>query len=88
MKPTVIIRYDDNGTQWIITDVPVRVLCIDERCPNDRVYEYTIATIGAEAVSALIGSDTIGNRHDGTPSQARAEAIVNGGKPALEIVKA
>jgi hypothetical protein len=87
VEPTVIIRYNEDGSQDIISDVPVRVLCIDERCPGDRVYRYTIDTIGGEAVSALIGSDTIGTRHDGTPAQARAEAIRNGGKPALEIVK-
>ena len=87
MIPTVIIHFDKDGNETIISDVPVRVLCIDERCSTDRVYQHEVETLGSDFVETLIGDSTIGHLNDGTPAQARAEALVNGGKPALEIVR-
>jgi hypothetical protein len=83
----VIIHYDKDGAETIISDEPVTVLSIDERCQSDRVYRRQVETLGYEFVATLVGDSMIGHRHDGSSTQARAEAIVNGGKPALEIVK-
>lgn len=84
---TVVIHFDKDGNETIISDVPVTVLSIDERAPMDRVYRREVETLGYEFVATLVGDCTIGHLSDASPAQARAEAIVNGGKPALEIVK-
>lgn len=84
---TVVIHYDAEGVMSVLTDVPVTILSIDERCRNDRVYQMDAPNVGREFVEALIGESTIGHRHDGSQAEARAETLVNGGKPHLEIVK-
>jgi hypothetical protein len=87
MKPTVVIHYDAEGVMSVFSDVPVTVLSISEACRNDRVYRMDAPAVGIEFIEALIGESKIGHRHDGSQADARAEALVNGGKPALEIVK-
>jgi len=87
MNPTVIIHIDRDGIDTIISDVPVTVLNVDERAPSDRVYRRKVEAVGQEFIASVIGDSTVGHFDDESPAQARAVALVNGGKPALEIVK-
>ena len=87
MKPTVIIHYDKDSFQHVISDVPVTVITIDDRTPADRVYRHQDNDMGAEFIEALIGESAIGHAGDGSAAEARAHRLANGGKPALEIVK-
>jgi len=87
MNPTVIIHIDADGIDTIISDVPVTVLTVDERAPSDRVYRRKVDAVGQEFIAVVVGDCMIGHIDDGSPAQARAVSLVNGGKPALEIVK-
>jgi hypothetical protein len=87
MKPTIVIHYDIEGDMSVFADADVTVLSIDERCRGDRVYRMKAPNVGREFIDTLVGDSMVGHRDDRSPAQARAEAIVNGGKPALEIVK-
>lgn len=63
--PTVIVRYDDDGEIEFYAEGIVRFLVIDERAPDDRVYEvrdrYT-----REQIMSLIGDDDVGHQFDGS----------------------
>ncbi len=87
MTPTVIIHIDEDGIDTIISDVPVTVLNVDERAPSDRVYRRKVEAVGQEFIAAVIGDCMVGHFDDGSPAQARAQTLVNGGKPKLEIVE-
>lgn len=84
---TVVIHYDAEGVMSVFADGPVTVLSIDERCRRDRVYRMEAPDVGREFIDVLVGDCMIGHKDDSSPQQARAQAIVNGGKPALEVVK-
>lgn len=85
--PRVIIHHDADGVTSILSDVPVEVLEITEVAPDDRVYRRKVSAVGAEFIACLIGSSPIGHADDNSPAQRRTEALVNGGRPALSIVR-
>jgi hypothetical protein len=61
----VVLRFDENGEQTyhVIGDT-VRFFIVDERSPNDRVYEW-VDREQADAIKAILGDDRIGSRQDG-----------------------
>ena len=63
--PTVIVRYDEDGEVEFYAEGDVRLLIVDERCSDGRVYEITDRYTRAQ-VADIIGDDKIGTRFDGS----------------------
>jgi len=63
--PIVIVRYDDDGEIEFYAEGDVRLLIVDERAPDDRVYEVHNRHT-REQVEGIIGDDRIGTRFDGS----------------------
>lgn len=85
----VVVRFDEQGEMHytVIGDERVRLFIVDDRCPNDRVYEW-LERAPKSAFREIVGEDeTIGSRDD-----ARHEAIAakiraaRDGRPHLEPV--
>ena len=86
MEPTVIVRFDADVELSFHAIGDVRFLVVDERVPNDRVYEITDRKT-PEAIAAIIGDSEIHSKHDARhPAiEARIIAFVEG-KPHLRPV--
>lgn len=88
--PIIIIRHNPEvlgGIEYYVeASADVRVFVVDERCPNDRVYELTQRFERAELLG-MIGESEIGHAGD-----ARHKAVTNrinaavDGKPHLRSV--
>ena len=83
----VILRFDENGNWSVHNSAGVRVFCVDENSPDDRVYEMT-NTDTEQAAAAIIGDSPIGHisdeRQPGIEARIR-EAVT--GEPRLKIVE-
>lgn len=90
-KPLVVIHFDEHGwprpcVEQAALDL-VRVIFVDDRVPEDHVYELTTAG-PPEELRELLGDHPIGSKND-----ARHAAIENRiiadmtGKPMLSLVK-
>ncbi len=60
-----IVRFDENGeiSYHVASDARFRLFIVDERCPNDRVYEWLPRCDNA-AAKAILGDDEIGSSAD------------------------
>lgn len=63
----VVVHYDEDGEVSFYVEPGVTLLIVDERAPNDRVYEYYDRSTRAE-VDAVLGDSKIGKRFDGSPA--------------------
>lgn len=59
-----IVHFDERGEISFHVEGDVRLLIIDERVPDDRVYEVTDRSTPSE-IDAIVRDDKIGNRFDG-----------------------
>lgn len=89
MDSAVIVRFTQEGElEYLVSpDERVRLFIVDERCPNDRVYEWTQRVAPSEIV-AVLGDDPIGHSKD--ERHAAIAHVINayvGGKPRLSVVK-
>lgn len=66
----VVIHFDERGKPTYYVEGGARLLIIDERAPNDRVYEFSDRSTAAE-IDDIIGDDTVGSRFDGSPAARR-----------------
>lgn len=72
IKSVVIVRFDERGEQtYHVAGDSVAFFIVDERAPNDRVYEWLPRDSKAD-ISAIIGDSAIGSSQD-----ARHEAVKN-----------
>lgn len=60
-KPTVIIHTDATGWVDFLMTGDVNVYIVDERCPGDRVYQWTEKTTDDE-IRAVLGDSPIGKQ--------------------------
>lgn len=83
----VIVRFDEKGDpDFIITgDAPVRVFVIDERAPNDRVYELMNRAAKEEAIEAIGDSEIGSNRDERHAAIAHKINALIDGKPRLQV---
>lgn len=65
MVDVVIVRFDEGGElSFHVHGSDVQLLIVDERCPVDRVYEWTPRD-GADEIAAIVPvGETIGNSSD------------------------
>jgi hypothetical protein len=65
MKGAVVVHYDERGevTFHVYGDDSVRLYIVDERCPNDRVYEW-LSREAPDAFKEMIGDSPIGSSAD------------------------
>lgn len=85
---TVIVRFDEDGEISYHVYGDTRLYIVDERAPDDRVYEW-LSRCGADEIAGLIPvGSSIGNSRDQRhPVLAhRIEAAMEG-RPHLSIVK-
>lgn len=66
----VVIHFDERGEQTYYVEGDARLLIIDDRCPNDRVYEFSDRSTSDE-IADLIGDDKVGSRFDGSDAARR-----------------
>lgn len=83
----VHIKEDGWADYLICGDERFRLFVVDERAPNDRVYEMTRRD-DPEVVRAILGDDPIGSCRDSRHAaiEARVSEMV-GGTPRLTIVE-
>ena len=81
----VVVHFDESGEiNLLVHGENVRLLTVDDRTPNDRVYE-TLSRVERAEIDALLGTDVVGSMNDD-----RHEAIAHRlraawqGKPHLE----
>jgi hypothetical protein len=70
----VVVRFDERGEidYQVIGDV--RLFIIDERCSDDRVYEWTCRNT-PDQIQEVLGSSEIGHSGDGKLSDNQVQAI-------------
>ncbi|WP_141339724.1 hypothetical protein [Bradyrhizobium sp. USDA 3458] len=88
----VVVRFDVNGDISYFADgLPVELLIIDERAPNDRVYRYSTHMVNSCVIDALIGADRVHYLGDKPVTEAAIRAALDGRppppRPALTLVK-
>lgn len=89
MKAVVIVRFDEQGEQTyhVIGDEAVRLFIVDERSPNDRVYEWTRRDT-ADKIKEILGNDQIGSSQDKRHAAISHKVLAAiAGKPHMEVVK-
>ncbi len=74
----VLVHIDENGDVAYRLAGKCRLFVIDERTPNDRVYEVT-TTISMQAINKIIADGEIGDQHD-EQHQAVEAAILSKGR--------
>jgi hypothetical protein len=69
--PIVVIHQDEQGEITVFSDDGVTIFWVDERAPDDRVYEMTRHPIPSGMLHGPVG------RHkDGSSADAKAHALV------------
>jgi hypothetical protein len=83
-----IVHFDEIGEQTYHIFGEARLLVIDERAPDDRVYEIS-GKISAEELSDLIGDDPIGSASDDRHEaiSARINARLDGRRSHLSVIE-
>ena len=84
----VLIHIDETGDQnYYVAGDSTRLIIVDERCPNDRVYEC-LGRDDPTEIERIIGDSPIGSSQDEQhPALERRIARALSGKPHLEVVK-
>ncbi|MCK9549155.1 hypothetical protein [Aquamicrobium sp.] len=83
----VHIKEDGSADYLICGDERFRLFVVDERAPNDRVYEMTQRD-DPEAIRAILGDDPIGSCHDDRHAAIAARVReVTDGTPRLKPVE-
>lgn len=77
MTSYAIIHVDEDGNVDYRHTPDVVFLFVDDRAPSDRVYCFDNRASEAE-IAALVGTDGIGHKIDGSPAAARLDAAVRG----------
>jgi hypothetical protein len=80
---TVIVHFDEDGELlYHVCGDNVRLFIVDERSPNDRVYEW-LSRQPEPDVAAIIGDGPIGSKDDSRHAaiEAKIVALVEGRKP-------
>ena len=76
----VIVRFDERGEHdYEVLGDGVCLFIVDERAPNDRVYEW-LPRATADEIKAILRDDPIGSSQD-----SRHEAIKNTILSAIEL---
>jgi hypothetical protein len=84
--PVCVIHFDEEGNQDFHICGEARLLVIDERAPNDRVYEMT-RKIDAAELAAMIGGNPIGSINDERHAAVSAVIMARlNGKKHLRVV--
>ena len=88
IKGIVIVQYDERGEQYFhVVGDDVQLFIVDERCPNDRVYEW-LTRDTADDIKAILKDDPIGSSNDDRHAAIRHKVLaLIDGKPRLSIVK-
>lgn len=84
--PVVVVRFDEAGGLDYHVAGDVRLFIVDERAPQDRVYEWTPKDT-AEEVQTILGDSPIGSSADERHSAIAhtIEAMIDG-RPRLAVV--
>lgn len=84
---TVIVHYDEHGDMALHVLGNVRVFCVDESCPNDRVYEW-LSRATPEDIAAIIpeGTEIGSNQDERHAAIAHVVEAHMSDKPRLSVV--
>lgn len=64
MRSLVIVHYDANGEpSYFCAGEEIRLFIVDERAPNDRVYEW-LTRDSADTIKGVLRDDPIGSSSD------------------------
>jgi hypothetical protein len=88
MEAAVIVRFTETGElDYLVSpDARVRLFIVDERCPNDRVFEWT-RRVEPAAIVEMLGNSEIGHSKDERhPAIAHVIEAYMDGRPRLSVV--
>jgi hypothetical protein len=57
------MNIDPLGCWTIYSDEPIEFFCVNDHCPDDRVYQMDVE-LGVEKVRAQLGDEPVGHRLD------------------------
>ncbi len=82
----VIVHFDSDGELMFYAAGNVRLFIVDERAPNDRVFEWTDRVLPSQ-IASIIGDSPIGSPDDERHAaiEHKVVALVEG-RPRLEVV--
>jgi len=75
MTAYAIVHFDEDGNLSFCHSPDVVLLCIDERCPEDRVYCVDNGKSEAE-IKAIVGPSKIGHMNDSSGNTERVRRIM------------
>jgi hypothetical protein len=86
LKAIVVAHIQENGDMYYHIYGTVRVFTVDERVPNDRVYEHLLRSTD-EMIGKIIGDSTVGSSEDSRHAalKHKIEAFMDDA-PALSVV--
>lgn len=87
-EATVIVRFDDDGELTYHVFGDTRLYIVDERAPDDRVYEWLSRSSADEIAAMIPKGETIGNGRDerGVVLAHRIKAAMDG-RPHLAALE-
>lgn len=59
----VVMNMDEQGCWTIYSDEPIEFFCVNDHCPDDRVYQMEVE-VGVEKVREQLGNDPVGHSMD------------------------
>ena len=81
MKPRVVVHIDEFGNHGYLTDGDIDLFCIDERAPNDRVYQFSDRKVKRSEITKLMGKSRVGKLGDMPVTEAAIRALMDGKQP-------
>lgn len=85
---TVIVRFDENGDLTYHVYGDTRLYIVDERAPEDRVYEWLPRATAEDIADLIPVGSVIGNGQDERhPVLAHRIRAAIDGKPHLSVVE-
>lgn len=82
----VVMNMDDQGCWTIYSDEPIEFFCVNDHCPDDRVYQMDVE-VGVEKVRAQLGADPVGHKNDNHTFGEGYGPRKPASKRKLEVVK-
>ena len=88
IEAVVIVRFDEAGEiEYYVSGKRACLFIVDERCPHDRVYEYT-SRVAQSDIGEILGKSEIGHSRDRRHAaiEAKVIAAMDGKRTHLSVV--
>ena len=82
----VVMNMDEQGFWTIYSDEPIEFFCVNDHCPDDRVYQMDVE-VGVEKVRAQLREEPVGHKNDSNLLGSGHGPRKPPSKPELKVVK-